>query len=94
MRTAVVGAGLVGRAWAITFARAGHEVRLWDAEADALRKAVAFIEAVLPDLDANDLLRGLSPDAVRGWMSAPSAIWARLWRTSTTCRRTRRRRWR
>jgi len=66
MRTAVVGAGLVGRAWAITFARAGHEVRLWDAEADALRKAVAFIEAVLPDLDANDLLRGLSPDAVRG----------------------------
>ena len=74
MRTAVVGAGFVGRAWAITFARAGHEVRLWDAEADALRKALAFIEAVLPDLDANDLLRGLSPDAVRGRMSAVSDL--------------------
>jgi L-gulonate 3-dehydrogenase len=74
MRTAVVGAGFVGRAWAITFARAGHEVRLWDAEADALRKALAFIEAVLPDLDANDLLRGLWPDAVRGRMSAVSDL--------------------
>jgi L-gulonate 3-dehydrogenase len=74
MRTAVVGAGFVGRAWAITFARAGHEVRLWDAEADALRKALAFIEAVLPDLDANDLLRGLSPDAVRGRMSTVSDL--------------------
>jgi len=74
MRTAVVGAGFVGRAWAITFARAGHEVRLWDAEADALRKALAFIEAVLPDLDANDLLRGLSPDAVRGRISAVSDL--------------------
>ncbi len=27
---AVAGAGLIGRAWAITFARAGCHVRLWD----------------------------------------------------------------
>ena len=32
---AVVGAGMVGRAWATVFARAGHEVRLFDEQADA-----------------------------------------------------------
>ncbi|HEY8012719.1 MAG TPA: 3-hydroxyacyl-CoA dehydrogenase NAD-binding domain-containing protein, partial [Dongiaceae bacterium] len=30
-KVAVVGAGLIGRAWAICFARAGHEVALTDA---------------------------------------------------------------
>ena len=29
-RTAIIGSGFVGRAWAISFARAGHEVALWD----------------------------------------------------------------
>ena len=27
-----VGAGLIGRAWACVFARAGHPVQLWDPE--------------------------------------------------------------
>ena len=31
----IVGAGLVGRAWAIAFARGGWTVRLWDAAAGA-----------------------------------------------------------
>ena len=30
MRTTIVGSGLIGRSWAISFARAGHDVRLWD----------------------------------------------------------------
>ena len=33
---AVIGAGLIGRAWAITFARAGCHVRLWDPEPKAI----------------------------------------------------------
>ena len=71
MRTAVVGAGLEGRIWANTSARAAcDEMRLRAAGADALRKALAFIAAVLPNLHADDLLRGLSRDAVRGRMSA------------------------
>ncbi len=61
MRTAIIGAGLVGRAWAISFARAGHTVRLWDAEPAALPAAVAFIAGVLPDLAANGLLGGAEP---------------------------------
>jgi len=31
-KVAIVGAGLVGRAWAITFARGGHDVMLFDAD--------------------------------------------------------------
>ena len=62
MKTAIVGSGFVGRAWAITFARAGHEVRLWDADAAALPAALAFIRGVLPDLARNDLLNGGAPD--------------------------------
>ena len=27
---AIVGTGLIGRAWALAFARAGCDVRLWD----------------------------------------------------------------
>ena len=64
MKTAIIGTGFVGRAWAITFARAGHEVSLWDADTAALDRAVSFIEAVLPDLAANDLLGGATPAAV------------------------------
>ena len=64
MKTAIIGTGFVGRAWAITFARAGHEVRLWDADATALEKAVSFIEAVMPDLAANDLLGDAKPEAM------------------------------
>ena len=33
---AVAGAGLIGRAWAIVFARAGARVRLWDGSPAAL----------------------------------------------------------
>jgi 3-hydroxyacyl-CoA dehydrogenase len=67
-KVAIVGAGFVGRAWAISFARAGHEVALWDEQAGAPGAALTYIEGVLPDLAANDLLNGGSPDQVRGRM--------------------------
>ena len=57
-RVAVVGAGFVGRGWAISFARAGCEVALWDQDKEAPGKAQAYIERLLPDLEANDLLNG------------------------------------
>ncbi|MBL0407169.1 3-hydroxyacyl-CoA dehydrogenase [Microvirga aerilata] len=64
MKTAIIGTGLIGRAWAISFARAGNAVRLWDAEPSALPAALDFIRIVLPDLEKNDLLNGASPDEV------------------------------
>ncbi len=60
----IVGTGFVGRAWAISFARAGHPVTLWDANADAPTAARAYIARVLPDLDSHGLLGGAPPDTV------------------------------
>jgi L-gulonate 3-dehydrogenase len=61
---AIIGSGFIGRAWAISFARAGHEVRLWDAQEGASEAASAYIAAILPDLEANGLLDGASAAAV------------------------------
>ncbi len=57
-KAAIIGSGFVGRAWAISFARAGCEVVLWDQDKEAPGKALAYIERLLPDLEANDLLNG------------------------------------
>jgi L-gulonate 3-dehydrogenase len=64
-KVAIIGSGFIGRAWAISFARAGHEIALWDADAAAPEAALAFVDAVLPHLAANDLLGGRSPADVR-----------------------------
>ncbi|MEK1886108.1 MAG: 3-hydroxyacyl-CoA dehydrogenase [Phyllobacterium sp.] len=63
-RTAIIGSGFIGRAWAISFARAGHEVVLWDQSPEAVEKARGYIADVLADLDRNDLLNGNSPQTV------------------------------
>ncbi|RUT84155.1 MULTISPECIES: 3-hydroxyacyl-CoA dehydrogenase [unclassified Mesorhizobium] len=55
---AIVGSGFIGRAWAISFARAGHDVRMWDQLPTATGGARDYIAGVLGDLAANDLLRG------------------------------------
>lgn len=55
-KIAIVGAGLIGRAWAIVFARAGHAVALHDADAEALSKSLVLIDGGLADLRAAGLL--------------------------------------
>jgi 3-hydroxyacyl-CoA dehydrogenase len=65
-KIAIIGSGLVGRSWAISFARAGHDAFLWDSQAGAAEAAIGYIEKILPDLQANDLLRGSTPDQVLG----------------------------
>ncbi len=71
-RIAVIGAGLIGRAWSIVFARAGFEVALWDPDAAAVPAARDFIAARLPELADAGLLA-----------EAPAAVLARL-RQATT----------
>ena len=61
-KIAIIGSGLVGRYWAISFARAGHDAYLWDSHAGAAEAAIGYIRNILPDLQANDLLRGSTPD--------------------------------
>jgi 3-hydroxyacyl-CoA dehydrogenase len=62
--TAIIGSGFIGRAWAISFARAGCEVRLWDQADGAAEKALDYISGVLADLARNDLLNGAEPATV------------------------------
>jgi len=56
IRVGIIGAGLIGRGWAIVFARAGHAVTIHDADAAALRASLDTIDASLRDLKAASLL--------------------------------------
>lgn len=63
-KIAVIGSGLIGRAWAISFARAGNDVSLYDQAPGAAEKAVAFAREMVAPLEAEDLLGGQSADEV------------------------------
>ncbi len=63
---AIIGSGFIGRAWAISFARAGHHVALWDPVEGAPAAARDYIEALLPDLERNELLNGVAPGVLLG----------------------------
>ncbi len=67
-KVALVGLGLVGRAWAISFSRAGHEVAIWDEKPEAIDDALRFVNKALPDLDAHGLLGGEAAVNVRARM--------------------------
>lgn len=66
MDVTIVGVGFVGRAWAISFARAGHRVTLWARRPEAAEAALEPIRAVLPELDRAGQLNGRTPDEVIG----------------------------
>lgn len=65
-RIAIVGTGFVGRAWAISYARAGYEIALWDQDPDAAGKAIEYIAGILPDLRDNGLTDGQEPAVLLG----------------------------
>ena len=73
-RVAIVGSGFIGRAWAIDYARAGHDVVLWDAVPDAPDRAIDYIAGVLPELAANQMLGGGQPDEVRARLSTADTL--------------------
>jgi 3-hydroxyacyl-CoA dehydrogenase len=66
-KIAVIGGGLIGRAWSIVFARAGFTVSLYDQSQEAASRALGFIEARLPELRDAGLLA-----------DAPSDVMARI----------------
>jgi L-gulonate 3-dehydrogenase len=65
-RIAIVGTGFVGRAWAISYARAGYDIALWDQDPDAADKAIEYIAGILPDLRDNGLTDGQEPATLLG----------------------------
>ncbi len=62
---AIVGAGLVGSAWAIVFARAGHQVRLYDDEAAQCEAALARIATNTAALERHGLIDDPAAAAAR-----------------------------
>ena len=74
VKVAIIGTGFVGRAWAISFARAGHQIALWDAAAAAPAAALQYIEGLLPDLASNDLLGGAKPEEIRARMHVAATL--------------------
>ena len=55
-KIAVIGAGLIGRSWAIVFARAGRHVSLHDSDPASLAANLAALDGSLADLHAAGLL--------------------------------------
>lgn len=66
-RIAIVGAGLIGRAWAIVFARAGCAVAIYDAAPEALASCENLLRENISDLAQHGLIS-----------EAPSAVLARI----------------
>jgi L-gulonate 3-dehydrogenase len=71
-KVAVVGAGLIGRSWAIVFARSGFEVQLWDPVPDACIAARAFVAERLPELASLGLIAAAPADALARVSVAPT----------------------
>lgn len=55
-KIAIIGSGLIGRAWAMVYARAGHAVTIWDKVPQAMQSAIGLIEAGLVDLHTAGLI--------------------------------------
>jgi L-gulonate 3-dehydrogenase len=64
---AVIGAGLVGAGWAIVFAQAGLNVRIYDADPHATESALTLIAAQLKELKSFGLLDDPVEIAARLW---------------------------
>ena len=56
-KVAIVGSGLVGRAWAISFARGGHDV-VFDTDDKAVANALRTVEGLLTKLELTGMLKG------------------------------------
>lgn len=55
-KIAIIGSGLIGRAWAMVFARARHPVKIYDNVPGAVNKALAQVESGLRELRGAGLI--------------------------------------
>ena len=64
-RIAIIGSGLIGRAWAMVFARAGHPVKMYDTAPGAVDKAIGLIEEGLDELNSAGLINEAPADIMK-----------------------------
>src|ERR671916_1745554 len=69
---AIVGTGLIGRSWAIVFARAGWDVRITDPSAEQLAAAPRLIRQGLDELAAHGLAE--NPEAAAQRVSPAASL--------------------
>ena len=72
-KIAIIGTGLIGRAWAMVFARAGHPVKLWDNDAGAAAKALSLIAEGIRELHSFGLIAD-DPKTVSARVSAAASL--------------------
>jgi 3-hydroxyacyl-CoA dehydrogenase len=72
-KIAIIGAGLIGRAWATVFARAGHPVVMWDNDPTAVPRALALIEDGLNEQKGFGLIAE-EPAVVRARVSGAATL--------------------
>src|SRR5581483_2742651 len=73
----IIGSGLIGRAWAMVFARAGHPVKIYDNVPGAADRALALIEDGLRELRQTGLIGedpAVAAKRVRGAASIAEAV--------------------
>ena len=76
-RIAIVGAGLIGRAWAIVFARAGCSVAIYDAAPEALAGCEKLLRENISDLAQHGLITE-APEVVLARISTVTTLAAAL----------------
>ena len=64
-QAAIIGAGLIGRAWTQVFARAGWEVAVWDPDAKQRGAAHGLVESALHESAAHGLVKDPAAAAKR-----------------------------
>ena len=72
-KIAIIGSGLIGRAWAMVFARAGHPVKMYDNAPGAVDKALGLVEEGLGELKSAGLIDE-APAAVVKRVSAAASL--------------------
>lgn len=66
MKIAIVGCGVVGSSWSLVFARAGHELAIYDRTPAAAEAALDFVRAADPALTARCRIAESLADALAG----------------------------
>ncbi len=73
-KIAIIGSGLIGRAWAISFARAGYQVTMTDINEASLCEAHRIIKTSLEDLASHGLLNDKSVEEVITRITGSSSV--------------------
>ncbi|UEM19190.1 3-hydroxyacyl-CoA dehydrogenase [Skermanella mucosa] len=73
-KASIVGSGLIGRSWAIAFARAGWSVAMWDQAEGAAEASRNILVGLLEDLGREELLDGQPPADVAARVSVAATL--------------------